>query len=263
MLREINIWHTYSDWTKAKVEELVMEMEPNHQQKKTHLSRNYYRRIAQIKDMSKRGADIDTIKSITGASDQMIKDVLGQANGGRIGYKQGTPREGIVSLTDEDSGVIYRDPDTEEPITKEEFLRRAQEDEDKQYMSPTDQGSGVIYRNEKGEPITKNEWLRLTSEAPSITLPEKKAKGGRMGYAMGSEVPVRRNEGGITELDYRNTGGFVPIGVKEKADDVPAMLSKNEFVFTADAVRAAGGGSVQKGAQKMYNTMKMLEGKLV
>jgi hypothetical protein len=221
------------------------------------------RRIAQIKDMSKRGADIDTIKSITGASDQMIKDVLGQANGGRIGYKQGTPREGIVSLTDEDSGVIYRDPDTEEPITKEEFLRRTQEDEDRQYMSPTDQGSGVIYRNEKGEPITKNEWLRLTSEAPSITLPEKKAKGGRMGYAMGSEVPVRRNEGGITELDYRNTGGFVPIGVKEKADDVPAMLSKNEFVFTADAVRAAGGGSVQKGAQKMYNTMKMLEGKLV
>jgi hypothetical protein len=186
-----------------------------------------------------------------------------KANGGRIGYKQGTPKEGIVSLTDEDSGVIYRDPDTEEPITKEEFLRRAQEDEDKQYMSPTDQGSGVIYRNEKGEPITKNEWLRLTSEAPSITLPEKKAKGGRMGYAMGSEVPVRRNEGGITELDYRNTGGFVPIGVKEKADDVPAMLSKNEFVFTADAVRAAGGGSVQKGAQKMYNTMKMLEGKLV
>jgi hypothetical protein len=292
------------------------------------------RRIAQIKDMSKRGADIDTIKSITGASDQMIKDVLGQANGGRIGYKQGTPREGIVSLTDEDSGVIYRDPDTEEPITKEEFLRRTQEDEDRQYMSPTDQGSGVIYRNEKGEPITKNEWLRLTSEAPSITLPEKETKGmkkykyesdpyllqlmrktgedvfffgepnpelnyrefdkmpmdyqnkvedkregrrrfyqkydykqapryERMGYAMGSEVPVRRNEGGITELDYRNTGGFVPIGVKEKADDVPAMLSKNEFVFTADAVRAAGGGSVQKGAQKMYNTMKMLEGKLV
>jgi len=292
------------------------------------------RRIAQIKDMSKRGADIDTIKSITGASDQMIKDVLGQANGGRIGYENGTPREGIVSLTDEDSGVIYRDPDTEEPITKEEFLRRTQEDEDKQYMSPTDQGSGVIYRNEKGEPITKNEWLRLTSEAPSITLPEKETKGmkksnyesdpyllqlmrktgedvfffgepnpelnyrefdkmpmdyqnkvedkregrrrfyqkydykqapryERMGYAMGSEVPVRRNEGGITELDYRNTGGFVPIGVKEKADDVPAMLSKNEFVFTADAVRAAGGGSVQKGAQKMYNTMKMLEGKLV
>jgi hypothetical protein len=92
---------------------------------------------------------------------------------------------------------------------------------------------------------------------------EKKAYGGRIGYMMGSEVPVRKNQGGITELDYRNTGGFVPIGVKEKADDVPAMLSKNEFVFTADAVRAAGGGSVNKGAQKMYALMKQLEGKVV
>ena len=80
---------------------------------------------------------------------------------------------------------------------------------------------------------------------------------------MGSEVPVRKNAGGITELDYRNTGGFVPIGVKERADDVPAMLSKNEFVFTADAVRNAGGGDVNKGAQKMYNLMKSLENKVV
>jgi predicted house-cleaning NTP pyrophosphatase (Maf/HAM1 superfamily) len=63
---------------------------------------------------------------------------------------------------------------------------------------------------------------------------------------------------GGTEMDLRG-GGFVPIGAKEKADDVPARLSKNEFVFTADAVRAAGGGSVEKGAQKMYNTMKQLE----
>ena len=54
----------------------------------------------------------------------------------------------------------------------------------------------------------------------------------------------------------------MPYGEKEKADDVPARLSKNEFVFTADAVRAAGGGSMQKGAQRMYNTMKMLEGQL-
>ena len=88
-------------------------------------------------------------------------------------------------------------------------------------------------------------------------------KGGRAELAMGSEVPVRNNQGGITELDYRNTGGFVPIGVKEKADDVPAMLSKNEFVFTADAVRAAGGGSMNKGAQKMYGLMKSLENKVV
>ena len=73
----------------------------------------------------------------------------------------------------------------------------------------------------------------------------------------------RKAEGGImnlggNEMDLRG-GGFVPLGAKEKADDVPARLSKNEFVMTADAVRAAGGGSVDKGADKMYNIMKNLE----
>jgi hypothetical protein len=71
-------------------------------------------------------------------------------------------------------------------------------------------------------------------------------------------------EGGMIDLggmekDYRAEGGFVPIGGKEKADDVPARLSKNEFVFTADAVRNAGGGDVDKGAEVMYNVMKNLE----
>jgi hypothetical protein len=74
------------------------------------------------------------------------------------------------------------------------------------------------------------------------------------------------NEGGLmnlggNEMDLRG-GGFVPLGAKEKADDVPARLSKNEFVFTADAVRAAGGGSVDRGADIMYKTMKNLENKV-
>jgi len=60
------------------------------------------------------------------------------------------------------------------------------------------------------------------------------------------------------EADYR-TGGFIPIGSKERADDVPARLSENEFVMTADAVRAAGGGNVNKGAKRMYNVMNNLE----
>jgi hypothetical protein len=67
---------------------------------------------------------------------------------------------------------------------------------------------------------------------------------------------------GGNEMDLRG-GGFVPIGAREKADDVPARLSKNEFVFTADAVRAAGGGSVDRGADLMYKTMKQLENKVV
>jgi hypothetical protein len=66
---------------------------------------------------------------------------------------------------------------------------------------------------------------------------------------------------GGMEMDLRG-GGFVPMGREEKADDVPARLSKNEFVFTADAVRAAGGGNIDKGADKMYATMKALENKV-
>ena len=98
-----------------------------------------------------------------------------------------------------------------------------------------------------------------------------KAQGGRIGKyggGIGAAMPriptgmPRVNAGGITELDYRQEGGFVPVGVKEKADDVPAMLSKNEFVMTADAVKAAGGGDVEKGAQRMYDTMKQLEGRV-
>ena len=86
------------------------------------------------------------------------------------------------------------------------------------------------------------------------------ASGGRMGYALGAEVPTRENQAGITELDYRKTGGFVPpIGIKEKADDIPAMLSNNEFVFTANAVRNAGDGDVNQGAKRMYTLMKNLE----
>ena len=78
---------------------------------------------------------------------------------------------------------------------------------------------------------------------------------GRGVFNMGGGV---MDLGGM-EKDYRFNGGFVPIGEYEKKDDVPARLSKNEFVFTADAVRAAGGGSINKGAKKMYDTMKTLE----
>ena len=89
------------------------------------------------------------------------------------------------------------------------------------------------------------------------------AKGGRVNYALGTRPTTEESGlGGLPiEADMRYTGGFMPYGAKEKADDVPARLSKNEFVFTADAVRAAGGGSVNEGAKKMYATMKQLEKK--
>ena len=80
------------------------------------------------------------------------------------------------------------------------------------------------------------------------------ANGGRIGRAEGGLM----NLGGM-EKDYRAEGGFVPIGEYEKKDDVPARLSVNEFVFTADAVRGAGQGDIDKGAEIMENMMKNLE----
>ncbi len=88
-------------------------------------------------------------------------------------------------------------------------------------------------------------------------------EGGRANLALGTKPTAEESGlGGLPiEADMRYTGGFMPYGEKEKADDVPARLSKNEFVFTADAVRAAGGGSVNEGAKKMYQAMKQLEAK--
>ena len=105
----------------------------------------------------------------------------------------------------------------------------------------------------------KAKWDRFYAnldDEDSYRVPEnlRAAQGGRIG----------RQEGGLMDLggmekDYREDGGFVPLGGEEKADDVPARLSRNEFVFTADAVRNAGGGDIDKGAEVMENVMKNLE----
>ncbi len=114
----------------------------------------------------------------------------------------------------------------------------------------------------------------LMTKVPGYTTPEGYNK---FDYPSGGkEVRVGKQEGGIMETevseeimplldmggkekDYRETGGFVDLGRKERADDVPARLSKNEFVFTADAVRNAGGGDIDKGAEVMENLMNNLE----
>jgi len=126
------------------------------------------------------------------------------------------------------------------------FLFQQEEDEEEEF----DRGPGLD--------------IRKIRENPYDFLGPNFANGGRIGYQEGSKEPVAKKtmpllDMGGKEMDLRDDGGFVPIGRMEKADDVPARLSKNEFVFTADAVRNAGEGDVDKGAEVMYNMMKNLE----
>ena len=119
-------------------------------------------------------------------------------------------------------------------------------------------------------PITMGQVPQLPPQMPAPQVPHSPMPApqpNRMAMnPMMNPMGGRRmaQEGGLMDLggmekDYRNDGGFVPIGGEEKADDVPARLSKNEFVFTADAVRNAGGGDIDTGAEVMQNMMENLE----
>jgi hypothetical protein len=112
-------------------------------------------------------------------------------------------------------------------------------------------GEDAFFGGQKNPELPKKFYNKLGDE-----YIEEMKKVKERGYKDGGLM----NLGG-REMDLRG-GGFVPIGKKERADDVPARLSKNEFVMTADAVRAAGGGSVNEGAKRMYETMNRLEAKV-
>ena len=165
----------------------------------------------------------------------------GYAEGGRIGYAEGNPDEKQMAMV-EDMLKRGMDMDTIKTLTNasDEMIQ--------------DRINFIKYGGAK--------------------VPIEKAYGGRIMKAIGGDtaednamqasgimgLPINENPAGVKELDLRETGGFIPpVGVKEKADDIPAMLSNNEFVFTADAVRGMGGGDVDKGAERMYDMMKKLE----
>jgi hypothetical protein len=178
--------------------------------------------------------------------------------GGRIGFNQGS-LGGKTLFGD----IAEMDIGEEIKSTGKGFIDLFSPSKIMEILNQAGEGFKQIYFNLKSDSEKEDLLKKIMGDGY-----ENKKDGGIMGvrnkYAMGSEVPIRENQAGIKEMDFRETGGFVPpIGVKERADDIPAMLSNNEFVFTADAVRAAGGGSVNKGAQRMYNMMKSLEGKVV
>ncbi len=235
-----------------------------------------------------------------------------RADGGRIGFKRGSPEEtseiGIMAIDveagdDEDeedmmmAGITFSRPE------KSYLFRRlgGSGGSDRSYTMPNlyrilnnpgkypedaavlkeiaimglgkgqkDGGriglkGGSGSSNRVAQLILERDYLLSKDEDVSYIDAELESLGYKMkseGGVMDVKMPtgkIRKNSAGVVERDYRDEGGFVPVGIKERADDVPAMLSKNEFVMTADAVRGIGNGSVEEGSKKLYNTMKQAE----
>ena len=194
---------------------------------------------------------------------------FGAADGGiaRTGYNMGGPTE----------DVMVENVDTEEVVSNPDPMAELNMLSIELFGKPLDQ----LNETERGQ-LQELIQSRMQEQAGDRVMANS---GGMMDY-MSSANPMADSyimededivnmyrpggerqmaaEGGIMDLggmekDYREEGGFVPIGGEEKADDVPARLSKNEFVFTADAVRTAGGGDIDRGAEVMENLMNNLE----
>ena len=207
------------------------------------------------------------------------------SKGGRVGlYGGGEPEAGIKSLDAGAPDITYEGKEgPQAPMKMAGMRNRMSEliiklangtitDEEMIELRNIESASGFSRANEAKGPVLPSPEDPINPFAPKPTgpvLPDKMmaAQGGRIGQMIGTGpaglpgIPRQAPDG--MEFDMRQNGGFQPLGAKEKKDDVPAMLAKNEFVFTADAVRGAGGGDIELGAQRMYDTMKNLEKRVV
>jgi len=229
-------------------EEVTETMDPAYQ---TQRARNYYSGAGDA------GAGLDFMPQ-----KKYVMQNFYAADGGRAGYANG------MMVEDEE----------------EEFIRSGAGMSRRQPQAFLNMGGGageaqaeqmlmmeyVKYKN-KGGNLSFEQFVQAVLQASQqpegegMEQPEAvamAANGGRIGKQEGGIMEAEASEmidmGGM-EKDYRNEGGFVAMGGEERADDVPARLSKNEFVFTADAVRNAGGGDIDKGAEVMENLMSNLE----
>jgi hypothetical protein len=214
---------------------------------------------------------------------RLMPQTENKADGGRIGYADGTPVAGLAIQLDrpvqpgDPVGSFYTPTNISSlapvaptgKVLKPEYQNGIPiglvMPQDFYYMdapiTPT-QNTSATPTTLSSLPITRSNPLMNTLRKfnqvrdPRIARLLQQRQARAMGGIMNLKV------GGLpAEMDYRASGGFVPIGKKERADDVPARLSKNEFVFTANAVRNAGGGDIRKGAKRMYNLMHQLEAK--
>ena len=205
---------------------------------------------------------------------------MAQGQPQRGGYQGGELVEDASMIEETPTGMmaenieeVQEEPTREqmEALAMEIFQLRLEELDDEQLM--------VVYQAAMEQQPREEEVQEEIAFNPQMGAPQMAANGGLIGsHVPGYSTPpgynrfdypsggvrVGKAEGGIMDLggmekDYRAEGGFVPLGGEERADDVPARLSKNEFVFTADAVRSAGGGDIDQGAEVMQNVMENLE----
>jgi hypothetical protein len=189
----------------------------------------------------------------------------GGYQGGELVEDASMVEETPTGMMEENVEEVQGEPTREqmEALAMEIFQLRLEELDEEQLM--------VVYQaameQQPREEAVQEEAMQFANggAVPGTNVPGYTTPAGhnQFGYRTGG-VRVGKAEGGLMSLggmekDYRAEGGFVPLGKEERADDVPARLSKNEFVFTADAVRNAGGGDIDAGAEVMQNVMENLE----
>ena len=192
---------------------------------------------------AQRAAAIRQSMESYGFTEEEIEDAIyaaGYKTGGRVGLKFGGIGAAVENIEDEEI---------------KESAKFAMQDMDIPIMDLVEEFEITFKRKPNSLEELKQFYKdKYDYKGPGDVKMQEKIK---------EKVVMEAKDGGLMnlggkEMDMRG-GGFIPIGKKERADDVPARLSKNEFVMTADAVRAAGGGSVNKGAKRMYETMNKLE----
>jgi len=195
------------------------------------------------------------------AGSEEIEEFVRQnsADGGRIGFDEGTPR-GLQAIPE-----LEGTPERLKGIPELQGLGSIMDEEMVVIIQFDQDGKPVLVQVPKSQVMGDNYMKDKIMKSNQIIRRDNKAQGDTASdnamQAAGIEgLPIRQNPKGVKELDLRDSGGFIPpVGIKEKEDDIPAMLSNNEFVFTADAVRGMGDGDVDVGAQRMYDMMKQLE----
>ena len=225
---------------------------------------DYEASIGDSSDMGNRALAIrQSMEAYGFPEDEILAaiEAAGYANGGRVGLKGGgmdymstkpsmMGNPAVMENIENMREFMIANPDIEDITDYSEEYKDDSEEVDFKGIEAALEG---VDEDEKSEFLKKlikfrDSVLDVPKNMSPLPDNRKMKDGGLM------------NLGG-REMDMR-TGGFIPIGKKERADDVPARLSKNEFVMTADAVRAAGGGSVNEGARRMYNLMNNLEAKV-